>query len=111
MATKCLPAIVIVILVLSLLWVILLTYVEYKSTTKRPSRIDSHNNSKCYSQYSLEDSVRVSVCKLSESEKLVDIRVFIKDKPTIKGIQLRPHQWKNLLSYSGLIAYRLQNGP
>ena len=111
MSSKCIPIIIFGIIILSLLGVILISYFEYKLTTEKPTPIDRHNNSKCHSQFDLEDSIRVSVCHISKIEQLVDIRVFINNKPTIKGIQLRPYQWENLLSYAALVDYKLRNGP
>ena len=108
MSPKCHHFVIIGFITLSLLGVILITYFEYKATAEKPIPVDRHNRSKCHTQYNLGDSIKVSVCKISESEQLLDIRVFINGEPTIKGIQLRSHVWRNLLSYSGLIEYKLR---
>ena len=50
-------------------------------------------------QFDIEDNVILSVCN-TDGQILVDIRVFLNDTATIRGIPLNLKQWKVLLRVS-----------
>ena len=71
-------------------------------------QLNRGNSSECHIQFDLEDNIRMSLCYLKENNRLVDIRLFINEKPTIKGIQLTAKQWQNLMTYVELVNETIQ---
>ena len=52
----------------------------------------------------------VGVCWIYDGVA-VDIREFVNEQPSIKGIQLSHLEWKDFMTYIGLIDYIVRNGP
>lgn len=59
-------------------------------------------------QYDLQDDIRLTVCKL-ETVFLIDIRKFVNDTATIKGIQLRSQQWIRLKRFIPYVDSTISN--
>lgn len=70
----------------------------------------NNSNSSCHTQYNVLNRVKVNVCWVYKGV-VVDIREFIGETPTIKGIQLSHLEWEDFMTYVGLIDYIVRNGP
>lgn len=64
----------------------------------------NYNNTNCPYQFPLYDDRRVSVCLNST---LVDIRQFLNDRPTVKGLNLTRNDWLKLVSLMPYISAAL----
>ena len=82
---------------------------ETTNTSKEGTNTATHNLTKNYSdrnmtlcslmtQYNLSDSKRLTVCKY-QGKVLVDIRYFIAEKATIKGVWISLAEWNNIVKY------------
>ena len=69
---------------------------------------DTHD--KCSTQYELGHRVRISICYLGEDDPVVDIREFLANRPTIKGIQLTREEWKSFMNHVVLLDHIVKNG-
>ena len=58
-------------------------------------QIHQYNHSLCdfIKQFKIPDTYNVTIC-LYQDEVVVDIRQFINEKETIKGVQINTRQWK-----------------
>ena len=80
------------------------------------TRIDNAENKTvfvrdtCGFRYKLKlERVWISVCYLQKTP-VVDIRQFINNRPSIKGIQLSVQEWKSLLDWIPTVNYIVNNG-
>lgn len=48
----------------------------------------NNNYTKCPSQYKIKDGIRISLCNHTQFGMILDIRYFLNDKPSIKGISV-----------------------
>ena len=62
----------------------------------------------CHTQYDILDRLRLSLCGVQDIT--VDIREFIYEKPTVKGIQFSKDEWLNFMTHVALIDYITRNG-
>ena len=63
----------------------------------------------CHTQYEIKDRLRISLCGVQEIT--VDLREFINEKPTLKGIQFSKDEWLNFMTHVALIDNVTRNGP
>ena len=96
--------------------VIILIGCLFVYTRPKESRIDNAENKTvftrdtCGFQYKLKfERVWISVCYLQKTP-VVDIRQFINNNPSIKGIQLSTQEWKSLLDWIPTVNYIVNNG-
>ena len=71
--------------------------------------LQATNNSTYRAQYDLGDDVKITVC-YPNNTTVVDIRQFLEDRATIKGIQLNIQQWNALMTYAALVDYIVRYG-
>ena len=75
-----------------------------------PGNRTVYNRNTCTFQYKLTfERVWISVCHLHK-DIVVDIRQFINNKPSIKGIQLSVQEWNSLIDWSSVINYIVNDG-
>ena len=77
---------------------VVITYILMRNTTlSRPVNMMIKNTSCAEPGIALSTTTYVTVC-IRENEYIVDIRVFLAGKATIKGIPLTMQEWKTLLT-------------
>jgi hypothetical protein len=107
----------VLVLILFLGPIALYTFVQPCTDTDLPNNMTLNNNeslnsnisgtgvNKCKVQYHLSYNTRLSLCTV-EGRAIVDVRVFINNRATIKGIALSVKEWGKLVK----IARRVQRG-
>ena len=63
------------------------------ANSRADSRNDSMESPNCPSQFPLSDRLVASVCFDDEANVIVDIRLFLNHKPTIKGVVLNEDEY------------------
>ena len=75
------------VIALCLICLVFAIYQFHQSKTEQGPKIekqlDRGNTSACHIQYDLEENIRMSLRYLRDTNQLVDIRLFINEKPTI----------------------------
>ena len=81
--------------------------------TEVPIPFEIIKNSSCPNRFALSDKIRASLCITHQGRILVDIRQFLDNNPTIKGISLTESEYFVLGQiFSNLYSYieQLKNG-
>ena len=65
--------------------------------------------SSCSNQFELGYRVKISIC-YPEGDPVVDIREFLANRPTIKGIQLSKEEWGGLMNYAASVDHIVRYG-
>ena len=113
---KVLPLMVGTVSTVFIIWIIVISLCSVLSTfgftfsnVLGRAHIDYNIKNNCDTEYPILSRLTVSLCQ-SEDKIFVDIREYLRSKPTINGVYLSGSEGIDFMTYVPLIDYKIRNG-